>query len=389
MSLAPKSKEVFIPCRGERPVFPGFVTYVSASEPTLLHRFGWVDFSDGYDDFADSFSQDNGRTWTEPVLRQKSYEVPEGRVRYAENAAFFDADLRKLLTFTSRGLYPKDTVDVDANFEVVFAVFDPATGQYGEEAVLPFELPGGLAISFCFPIKTSRGNLLVPAMTKVLDNEGRPVHYQGCWAPVEQPITIIGDYQADGTLQWRLGGRVPVNVEQNSRGLSENTLAELRDGRIAMISRGDNSMFPERPGYKWLCFSEDDGETWDEPVPLPCDTGDPIESGSNGSALFRSIWNGRLYWMGNLALDGRANANWPRTPIVIAEVQEEPFALKRETITIVDQRAPHEHEHVQMSNFRFYQDRENGDVVVFLARYGERDLEKWYLADYYRYRVSL
>jgi hypothetical protein len=139
-----------------------------------------------------------------------------------------------------------------------------------------------------------------------------------------------------------------------------------------------------------LCFSGDDGETWSDPVPLPFTGGPPIESGSNGSALFRSIKTGKLYWMGNLALDGaRANANWPRTPLVIAEVQEEPFAVRRETITVIDQRAPHESEQVQMSNFRFYQDRETGDVVVFLTRFGERDPVEWQLADYYRYRVEI
>ena len=57
--------------------------------------------------------------------------------------------------------------------------------------------------------------------------------------------------------------------------------------------------------------SRDEGDTWSAPVPLPATGGEPIESGSNGSALFRSIKNGRLYWMGNLALRGEhANGNW-------------------------------------------------------------------------------
>ena len=71
--------------------------------------------------------------------------------------------------------------------------------------------------------------------------------------------------------------------------------------------------------------------------------------------------------MGNLALRGeRAEANWPRSPLVIVEVQEQPFALKRETIFAVDERTYNDSPRVQMSNFRFYQDRETGDVVLFL-----------------------
>ena len=41
--------------------------------------------------------------------------------------------------------------------------------------------------------------------------------------------------------------------------------------------------------------------------------------------------------MGNLALRGeRADGNRRRSPPVIAEVQEEPFALKREPVQVFD-----------------------------------------------------
>jgi hypothetical protein len=94
--------------------------------------------------------------------------------------------------------------------------------------------------------------------------------------------------------------------------------------------------------------------------------------------------------MGNLALrDERANGNWPRAPLVIVEVQEEPFTLKRDTIFAVDERGYNDSPRVQMSNFRFYQDRETGDVVIFLTRYGEKSEKEWMVADYYRYRVEM
>jgi hypothetical protein len=181
-----------------------------------------------------------------------------------------------------------------------------------------------------------------------------------------------------------------IEPERSSRGLDENTLAELGDGRIAAVCRGDNSAFPEKPGYKWLSFSRDDGETWSAPLPLPATGGDPIESGANGSALFRSIKNGKLYWLGNLALRGeRPKGNWPRSPLCLVEVQEEPFALRRETIFAVDERNFNDSPRVQMSNFRYYQDRETGDVVILLSRYGEKSEKEWMIADYYRYRVEM
>jgi hypothetical protein len=42
-----------------------------------------------------------------------------------------------------------------------------------------------------------------------------------------------------------------------------------------------------------------------------------------------------------------------------------------------------------MSNFRFYQDRETGDLVLFYTRYSERSTKDWMDADYYRLRVRL
>ena len=126
--------------------------------------------------------------------------------------------------------------------------------------------------------------------------------------------------------------------------------------------------------------------------PLPCDDGTVIESSATGSALFRSARDNRLYWIGNLCIDGeRPNGNMPRSPLILAEVREDPFALKRDTITVIDRRAPHEDRFVQHSNFKYYQDRQTGRLRVSLTRYGERgsDNGKWMNADYYGYWVQL
>ena len=388
--MASVRKEVHTPCRDGRPVFPGFVPYVRRASPVLVHRSGWVDASDTYDDFADSFSRDNGQSWSEPRPALRSRESPEGRVRYAENACFFDAETERLLTFTSRSLSPRDRHDPDAVWEVVHDAYDPAAELWRGERPLGVSMPGGLAISFCFPILTSRGTLLIPACGKILGDDGTPVHHRGCWSPLYQAATVRGRRAADGTFAYSLGGIARIDPEASSRGLSENTLVELRDGRIAMVARGYNSMFPERPGYKWACFSSDDGASWSEPRPFGCDGGEPIESSSTGSALLRCARTRRLYWIGNLCIRGRrANGNWPRSPLVVAEVDEERFAIVRSSVAVIDEQAPGEPETVQHSNFRFYQDRQSGELVLFLTRFGERDAKEWKRADYYRYRVRL
>jgi predicted amidohydrolase len=384
------AKEVFIKHQDHRPVATGFITYVSHTKPILMHCYGWEDYSDGYDDYAVCLSYDNGRTWSPPEVRWKSQVVPEGRLRYAEPAACFDPEAQKLIVLTDRVLYPKDSLNVDVPYTLVMDVYEPATGAWAPRQELTFAGQRSPAMSFSFPIKTARGRLLFPGMRQAVDAGGKVAHYKDCQAPVDEVVTVLGEYDRQGGLQWRLGKPLNISPELSSRGVDENALTQLPDGRIAAICRGDNSMFPEKPGYKWLSFSSDEGESWSAPVPLPATGGATIESGANGCALFRSIKNGKLYWMGNLCLRGeRPNGNWPRSPLVMVEVQAEPFALKRDTIFAVDDRGYNDSPRVQHSNFRFYQDRQTGEVVIFLTRYGEQSAEQWQLADYYRYRVEL
>src|SRR5688572_7118332 len=112
------SKEVFIRHDNGRPAVTGFITYISKTNPVLMHCFGREDYSDGYDDYAVQVSTDNGRNWSKPELRWKSTVVPEGRMRYAEPAAFFDPDQQKLIVLIDHTLYPKDKLNVDTEYKL-------------------------------------------------------------------------------------------------------------------------------------------------------------------------------------------------------------------------------------------------------------------------------
>jgi hypothetical protein len=83
-----------------------------------MHCFGRQDYSDGYDDYAVQLSSDNGRTWSRPEVRWKSSVVPEGRMRYAEPAAFFDPDQQKLIVLIDHTLYPSDKLNVDTEYNL-------------------------------------------------------------------------------------------------------------------------------------------------------------------------------------------------------------------------------------------------------------------------------
>jgi hypothetical protein len=254
-------------------------------------------------------------------------------------------------------------------------------------------------VSFCYPCLDARSNLLVPFYRQQADENGRG-RARGFAVRSDLPHVLldvfecgvlIGAADGQGRRTWTAGGAVPFDDEISTRGLSENTIEEIGDGRLVMIARGSNARCPDLLGCKWLSFSEDGGSSWSQAQPLTYDDGAPFESSSTGSVLFRSQLDGRLYWMGNPCAEGvRASGNWPRSPLAIAEVREDPFAIKRESLFAVD-RAPDENPYVQHSNFKFYQDRETGEIVIYLTRYGERGTENnaWLNADLYEYRVSI
>ncbi|MCM8828350.1 MAG: glycoside hydrolase, partial [Candidatus Omnitrophica bacterium] len=307
-----------------------------------------------------------------------------------ENSCFCDRKREKVFAFISKRTYSSKSVEVDGPSYVVYDVFDVKKRQWQGEKEINIELPGQLFISFCFPLQIDNDTVLIPAITRMVDQYGAIAHYKGCWAPANMSLIIKMRINVDDSVVFTAGNPAAIDLEKSSRGIGENTIAKLKNGRLVMVCRGDNSMFLEKPGYKWVCFSENDGIDWFAPEPLVCDDKTVFESGSNGSALFRSEKNGKLYWMGNLCISGqRAKGNWPRYPLVIAEMREEPFSIIKEGIFIIDTRLPGESETVQLSNFRFYQDRENGDIVVFLTRFGERNAKDWKNAGYYRYRITL
>ncbi len=383
-------KKVFISHEGENAPFPGFVNYIHRDKPWLVHRYGWEEESDNRDNWMDIFSEDNGRTWSEPVLAQKSQAIAGGRIKYAENSVYFDSDTNQVLVIASKGLYPENQLTADTRWMLEISRLNPDDRQWTvlEETNLGFL--EGIAVSFTFPIKTSAGRLIFPACKPVIGSDGKFVYYQDYRTPAYQSLVVIGEYQKNGSLTWQASEPVALDMEKSCRGWDENTVIELKDGRIAMIIRGSNQVFQDRPGYKWLAFSNDGGLSWSAPEPWRYDDAKPVESSATGSSTFRSIKNGKMYWIGNICpADEKVRGNWPRSPLVIGQVCEESFTLMRNTVTVIDQRGSTDSPGVQMSNFRYYQDRSTGDIVLYLTRFGERSEEHWKLADYYEYRIAL
>jgi len=409
------SKRVMATHRPGRAPICACVSYIDGEKPMLLRRTGWEVSNDTQDEYTDIISRDNGRTWGEAIPAPSATPVDGGFIVHTEHVALHLPDRNLLIIWTNDKFEPGSLTngyDMDQTARIRITVGTPEAvikGAAPKPLISDFGIKQGLYVSFATAIRDAKGRVLVPVMwqknacalpARPLQRDENRIGIRGFATRKDMPDVfsdvwevglLIGEFEGDA-LRWRVSKPVPFDFEVSSRGLHEGAIEQLPDGRLFMIIRASNEGWPELPGYKWLTFSNDGGETWSKIVPLPCDDGSLIESSCTGSGLFRSIKNGKLYWMGNLCLDGRRPVgNMPRSPLYIAEVQENPVALRRDTITVIDRAQPGEHPDTQHSNFKFYQDRETGDLVFYLTRYSERGVDDgaWMRADHYEYRVAI
>ena len=382
----------------------GMVSYIHPTRPMLLWRQGREIGSDVHDSFTDAVSTDNGATWSQPRPTLSSLSVEGGYTVFVEHTIHYSIKRNRIVHLVDQIFQGQlNEADLNRSSQLRITVATPEEfidGQVEPSHISDFGLKQGIYVSFSHPIETASGKLLVPVQWQS-DVASREAEWKDfvvrddmsdVFADVWESALLIGTWNEQGGLDWVLGNPVPYDFGGSSRGMCEGTVTELADGKLAMILRGSNAAWLDKPSYKWLAFSQDGGLNWSKAQPWPCDDGILLQSSATGSALFRSLKDGQLYWLGNLCEEGQqAQGNWPRSPLFMARVCEEPFSLVRESITPIATHMPEEGDQVQHSNFRFYQDRDNGDVVVYLTRFGERGSEgtQWMDADLYEYRVEV
>ena len=214
---------------------------------------------------------------------------------------------------------------------------------------------------------------------------------------VDGIICFIGTWSStDRAYTWERSQPICVPHRVSARGLLEPCVAELSDGRLWMVMRGSNRTFvdddwsgeAENPGRKWMSLSADGGRSWSPVTDLRYDTGEPFCSPSALARVLRHEGTGKLYWFGNIC-PGPSDGNRPRTPLYIVEVDESVPALRKNTLTIIDDRHPTaDGDALQLSNFQVFEDRESGEIELYLTRYGERESHRTH-ADAYKYTITL
>lgn len=249
------------------------------------------------------------------------------------------------------------------------------------------------------PLAASNGTVVISATVPVpyrdAEDERVPVVFpntyrEGCVAGV---ICFVGRWDAAaGDYRWQISQPIFLPRRTSTRGLVELDLSELSDGRLLLIMRGSNAGLDplECPGRKWCSTSSDGGLTWTPITDLRYDDGGQFSSPATFAKTIRATRTGRLYCVLNIA-ERPAEANAPRHPLQIAEIDEQRVALKRDTVTAIDRREPeHDADTLQLTNFSLLENRESRDLELYLTRLGAKGggRDVW-SADAYHYRLLL
>lgn len=346
-------------------------------------------------------SDDNGRTWSEWCEDPRSWPASNGYSREQIPFAWCDDPEHDVIVrFVFHRLLEGEGPDAlrehwstgrqtmfDHNYYQLS--FDEGR-TWSDLKLMRYESGDGLRDNTMYggytAITTRNGAIVYPAAGIPVDLDGESVSGVRCF---------IGRWDsATKDYAWDVSTPIAVPHAVSGRGLMEPTVAELVDGRLLLEMRGATDTIEPQwkgkttsPGRRWICLSDDGGHTFQTVTDLRYDDGEPFYSPSSFSLLRRHS-NGRLYWFGNITPEP-PDGSLPRYPLLMAEVDESSPSLRRDSVTVIDDRDPmNDSPAVQLSNFTVIENRETGAFELYMTRYGERS-SHWLHADAFHYTIEL
>jgi len=362
------------------------------------------------------YSKDNGRTWSEfettpPIMTFKD----KYNIYWGGGQQFYDAVSKVHLSFWLRQTIFKEPLYY---YNQSFCrISDDNARSWSEPQMLKYEVgadfdpnnplnPDYLKNNQMYPgnniIRHSNGTIIsvgtsmnIPKDAPDPDPERK---YAGFGSPAGArdigSACLIGRWdEKKRQYQWQCGQIVWVPKSVSNRGLDEAEIAELADGRVLVVWRGSDT--PVTAGRKWFSVYDDGGMTLSRVQELKYDDGSRFYSPSSFHRMIRHSITGKLYWTGNIC-QNPPTSNHPRYPLVIAEVDEAIPALKRSTVTIIDDRQPQDSKFLQLSNFSLLENRETHNLELYLTRLGAGAIHDentfnypdFWQSDCYRYTLS-
>lgn len=380
-------------------------------------------------DIADAakvrYSDDNGRTWSDPVHLNATEDLEQNGNHLVESAIVvmydpvaqrtiemvyrrvFLGNVEKLLSrgWTGKGkgfydhVFYRLSEDDGYNWtEMRLLKFEDGADFDPHNWAQPDYLTHNEATGSYEMVALSDGRIAYPVVTPVAyteDEEDRRVCRNIPWYDSEKGyvrgvMCFFGTWNpAKRDYDWTHSEKVWAPRRVSTRGLEEPVLAELADGNLLLEMRGSNKGLDPRahPGRRWISVSKDGGKIWSEVRDFRYDTGEQFYSPATHSRMIRSSKTGKLYWLGNISATP-PKGNGPRYPLYIAEIDEQKVALKKNTLTVIDDRSQTDSPQLQLSNFSLLENRETKELELFLTRYGER-ADSIYSANAYRYILRL
>ena len=380
-------------------------------------------------------SEDNGETWEKTGVVARREAVGDGRIiDPGVPAAFLDPDNGLLVLFT------RDFFDIDRQGEYGELDGDSEGTNIGPgTARLYYQISrdGGrtwdarqqviesgpefdsehwakniwYGKSTCYIEgrrfhKLPDGTMVVPAylwptnayIAKAYEDLGCPEELRDDFKYYMESFCLFARWREDlSGLNWESGDpmRVPVGyTAAGTTGSDEPTIAYLDDGRWMCVVRTATSHVEEFrkrniPAIRQFSVSTDQGRSWEMGQSLTFDDGSPVYSPSAYSDFVRSIKTGKWYWIGNiLAKPSFGNCD-PRYPLQIAELDPNTLCLKKDTVTIIEDKAPDDTDWVRFSNFRVYEERGTKDIILLMMKcYCELQEDRLNMpCPAYRYRI--
>jgi len=403
-----KSRAVFVPSPAKGVAVNASSYYTTRTGGALMSIHKIISRSDTVDIAFVRLSDDNGRTWGKTVEWPTKFDHPDGTGRRHPRGGYVDPPTGRYITVWTEGVLPTDDpLEGMRRWKLHYSVSEDGGGTTIVSEQIVHEgpqyddihhLPGVTVGKNCVmmgdlgqrPLTRSDGVILLPVQSSPVGPDGE-YHNPGAGYTYTDCLLLFGRWKPDGRLAWTASERIVGDPEKTTRGLIEPTIAELDDGSILMVMRGSNDARPELPGRRWQSRSPDGGATWSEAKPWTFTDGAPFFSPSSCSQLVPHP-DGRLFWLGNIC-GGNPRGNSPRYPFVIGEVDRKSGLLIRDTVAVIDDRAPGESPHLTLSNFYCREDRETGDLILHMSRLFARDFREdgkpdW-TADSLVYRVGV
>ena len=408
MSAKVVSKDIYITSPKKGTAVHGTNYYTTKDSLDLMSIHGYETRSDTCDAAFIRFSRDNGRTWSDPAEVSPTFEDPRGTGRRYIRGGDVDPVTGRYLSIVNYGVLPTDEpLEGMRQWHLYYTVSEDGgrTNTVDEQIICEGEefdethpIPDVHIGRNCVMIgdngqrvlTRSDEALLLPVQSSSIGPDGELYNPTGGHTYTDCAL-LIGRWKNDGRITWEASERVKADPARSSRGFIEPTLAELVDGSLIMVMRGSNDRFHEVPGYRWISRSTDGGHSWTEAEPWTYSDGGSFYSPSAMSQLIPLV-DGRLFWAGNVSPQN-VKGNSPRYPLVIGEVDRETGLLIRDRTSVVDDLQPGESPYLTLSNFYIRQDREDGDLRLYMTRLFAQDFREngkhdW-TADAMEYRISV